>query len=341
MNDATKDMCLHEELDTAYRLIVAGFGDLQEIDMANEFYHLPLQSLASGLERLMKCYICAITKARCGSYPDFERIRKYRHYLTELSKDIREGYFETCNDRLLECELAFLSEDKVLEALIGVLSQFGDRARYYNLDVVTGARKPSGNPKSEWERIETWLEDPAPYLQNTTALIRDYYPRVHSRIIAKLERLVRAIVLQFTRGRYETAVRQYFVSFSSFLWLSDDKLGTTDYRRSVKRLQQERKKWVKRNEMELRQGRWPTQVVERAEFAGDWPFRADRIVLECREGMRCFVNIDGYDYALNGLAASHSAAPYPHDVGEAILGKSVGPFIEMARRLAVDTQTKC
>ncbi len=55
--DTTKFLCLCEELKISRELIKAGFGGLQEIDMSNDFYHLPHQLLASGFERLMKCYI--------------------------------------------------------------------------------------------------------------------------------------------------------------------------------------------------------------------------------------------------------------------------------------------
>ena len=55
--DIGKFMSLQDKLETSREPIRAGFGELQEIDMANTFYHLPHQLLASGFERLMKCYI--------------------------------------------------------------------------------------------------------------------------------------------------------------------------------------------------------------------------------------------------------------------------------------------
>ena len=39
--DIEKFLCLHVELETSVKLIRAGFGALQEIDMGNDFYHLP------------------------------------------------------------------------------------------------------------------------------------------------------------------------------------------------------------------------------------------------------------------------------------------------------------
>ena len=50
--DTTKFLCLCEELETSLELIKAGFGSLQEIDMSNDFYHLPHQLMASGFENI-------------------------------------------------------------------------------------------------------------------------------------------------------------------------------------------------------------------------------------------------------------------------------------------------
>ena len=59
-NDMARNLCLHEELQTSLELLKSGFGHLQEIDMGRTFYHLPHQLMASGFERLMKCYISLV-----------------------------------------------------------------------------------------------------------------------------------------------------------------------------------------------------------------------------------------------------------------------------------------
>ena len=336
MSDTFKNVCLLEELGTAYKLIVAGLGDLQEIDAGNDFYHLPHQSLASGLERLMKCYICLVEKARNGSYPDTPKMKSLGHDLVKLSKTIGRDYFAKHNIPVLKDDYSFLNTDKPLESILHILSEFGKFARYYNLDVVTGNEGLRINPNEEWERLEGEIENVTPYLCEgaSEALMRDYYPRVHSCIIAKLERFIRAIARQFTLGRHGDKLLEGSHFFSSFRNLENDELGTTDYRRSVKILQKDQKNWVKRTEEELQRTPWPTKTLTRAEFSGDWPFRAERVVIECRECLFCLVNISGYDFALNGAAASHFSFPWPHDAGVAIIGKSVGPFIEMAFLLA-------
>ena len=58
------------------------------------------------------------------------------------------------------------------------------------------------------------------------------------------------------------------------------------------------------------------------------------MTVECRDGLFCIVNVGGYDFALNGAARGRFGLPSAHDAGVAVLGKSVGPFTEMALGLS-------
>ena len=180
--------------------------------------------------------------------------------------------------------------------------------------------------------MERSIEDVTPYLglDAIEALHRDYYPRVHSKIIAKIERFIRAIAMQFTLGNHGGKLQHFSEVFSSFRNLMDEKLGTTDYRRSVKILQREQENWTKRTEEEIQKSHWPSEKIPKEQFSGEWPFRSDQVIIECREAFFCIVNIQGYDFALNGAAASRYKYPMPHEAGIAILGKSIVPFIDMA-----------
>ncbi len=72
-----KDIHLHNELLTSCKLIEIGFGELQNINLANDFYHLPHQLLSSGFERLMKCHICLGYYEKNNSYPKKHILKKY------------------------------------------------------------------------------------------------------------------------------------------------------------------------------------------------------------------------------------------------------------------------
>ncbi len=332
MNESIRTICLIEELETARNLITSGFGELQEIRMDNDFYHLPHQLLASGSERLMKCYFCLVHEARHGQYPDANFLKNLGHDLQKLKQKLVDDYFATNDIPLLRDDLEYLRNDVLLERIILVLSEFGQKARYYNLDIVTGSQKPPIDPKTEWEALERDVEDPTPYLSmdSMEALHRDYYPRVNAKIIGKLERLFRAVAMQFTLGKHGGKLQQLSSIVGMFIMLKDEDFGTTDYRRSVKWFRQSKDQWSKRSKADVLSSRWPSTLISREEFGEAWPFRFDEVVVECREHLFCIVNIEGYDFALNGSAKSRFGYPFPHDAGIAILGKSIGPFIDLA-----------
>lgn len=61
---------LIEEFEIANKLIRLGFGELQNINLDNDFYFLPLQLLSQGFERFMKAYICVGYIEKHETLPD-------------------------------------------------------------------------------------------------------------------------------------------------------------------------------------------------------------------------------------------------------------------------------
>ena len=334
MTGIGKFLSLQDELDTSRELVKAGFGELQEIDMGNTFYHLPHQLLASGFERLMKCYILMVHAGRCGSYPGASFMKRIGHDLVGLLKLICNDYFGGTNRPLMKDELEFLRTDRILGECMRILSLFGKKGRYYNFDVVTDNQDQLlSDPKQEWEALESEVEDPLPYA-NGTEIYTEYYPRVNQILVAKMERLARAIALQFTIGDHKDPdgnLRILSSCLSEFRHLRD--LGTTDYRKSVRILRQDKDSWTWRSDSDILNSHWPTRVVKRDEYNEKWPFRADQVIVECRNRMFYIANIQGYAFALNDAARSRFQYPDVHDTGIAILGKSVGRFIDIASEL--------
>ncbi|MDE2950107.1 MAG: hypothetical protein OXT68_05005 [Chloroflexota bacterium] len=189
-HDTVRFLCLLDELETSRELLKSGFGHLQEIDTENTFYHLPHQLLASGFERLMKCYIAVVRKGRDGAYPDRAAMKLLGHDLESLLKTICTEHYGGTQRALVQQDLEFIATDRVLEDCVRILSQFGKMGRYYNLDVVAGVRHKPMDPKGEWEALEYRVEDRTPYLSDMERLHRDYYPRVNRALIARMERLV-------------------------------------------------------------------------------------------------------------------------------------------------------
>lgn len=223
-------VCLYDELETSRELLKSGFCHLQRINIGRACYHLPHQLLASGLERLMKCYIAAVIKGRDGVYPDRKAMQSLGHDLENLLTTICTDHFGGTHRPLLKRDLEFISSDSLLNECVRILSLFGRKGRYYNLDVVSGADLEQIDPVAEWKKMEIQTVDPIPYLNDLTTLCRDYYQHVNRLLIGRIERLVRAIAMQFTLGGHADSggeLRSLSNSYTEFRNLLDNDLDTS------------------------------------------------------------------------------------------------------------------
>ena len=62
-------VALHQEVETALRLVQKGLHDLQAVSSANDFYFSALLLLATGVERLEKSIYCLRVLEQSGSFP--------------------------------------------------------------------------------------------------------------------------------------------------------------------------------------------------------------------------------------------------------------------------------
>jgi len=229
-------LAIDQELLNAVRLIQAGFGQLQNLDGANDFYHLSLLTLASGFERFMKVILCFRILEKTGEFPspgDLPSGRK-GHDLEILLKKIREECFlERYVDQIpvSKEDLKYLEAEELL-SFLDVLSKFGQAARYHHLDVVLGKEPETDAPDAEWEKLETAIVTARPDLMKEM----EKFPasdRIHKEIavevIARLERLARALARLFTIGGIGQEAKRYLGYISTFLYLPDESLGKNKY----------------------------------------------------------------------------------------------------------------
>jgi hypothetical protein len=162
-----------------------------------------------------------------------------RHDLEELLREICTRYYGGKHIPKVNREFDFLTTDPFAKECIRILALFGNKGRYYNLDVVSDASGKSADPTEEWRALENRVEDPFPYQIDMERLDSDYYPKVHSKMICIMGRIARAIAWQFTLGGHadpastNDQLRILSGDVTRFARLRDDALGTTDYRSSA------------------------------------------------------------------------------------------------------------
>jgi hypothetical protein len=234
IEEAARGIRLAEEVRLAVDLLQVGLGHLQRIDGANDQYHVPILLLASGFERLIKCLLCLRVLHDEGRYPTPGEIRQ-THNLRPLLQELTDALYvdDFVARPAIRDDLTYLRSDEQLLSLVTALSDFGQAARYYNLDVVSGKDPQYPSPEEAWNEIENAIieRDPAwaRKLEDRPAAIDDLFERVNRELVIGLERLARALARLFTLSRIAEEARVFTGLIGPFLFLRDDELGRTMY----------------------------------------------------------------------------------------------------------------
>jgi len=240
-HETVKKLYLLQELRSSIKLIKIGFGEIQKINMGNDFYHLPLQVLSSGIERFLKCYLCLGYYEKNGQFPAFIKLKSFAgktgHGIVELKNEIINNYFLLSDDfeKLLMEDKLFIKDDKKLDTLLHLLSEFGKYSRYHNLDIITSNKKPSLDVEQKWKDFETiLLKENQPIYKRFFSIdvkfSNDGYDYINSRIISLLERFMRGLSRQFTHANLGKLAKSYSGDIFFFLKIKDEDLGKNIYK---------------------------------------------------------------------------------------------------------------
>ena len=230
-------VALGEEVRTSIKLIEAGLAHLQRIDGANDFYHLPMLLLANGFERLTKTIICLHHLPETGSYPTrkiFPTGRK-GHDLVALLDDIISRCFgpDYLKRPAASDDVEYLRADAQLRKLVHLLSNFGQAARYYHLDVVLGEDHETDSPEQTWQQLEMEVlqEKGADWFDRlrAPANFSGIYGDITQDLVIRFEKFARALVRLFTIGDLGDEAKRHTGTIGPFLYLMDRDLGKRNY----------------------------------------------------------------------------------------------------------------
>ena len=228
-------LAIDQELLNAIRLIHAGLGQLQKLDGANDFYHLPLLTLSSGFERFMKVILCFRTLEKTGEFPKPKDLPSGRegHNLEILLKKIRTECFleKYISIPIAKEDLEYLNSEELL-SFLSVLSKFGQAARYYHLDVVFGKQLKTDAPDREWESLEIAIAIKRPDLMEEfeeNPVSNKIHQEIAIEVVTRFERFARALARLFGIGSIGQEAGRYVGYVGKFLFLRDDSLGKNRY----------------------------------------------------------------------------------------------------------------
>lgn len=235
-----KQFALLEEFETSDKLIKLGFGELQNINLNNDFYFLPFQLLSQGFERFMKAYICLGHFHKHQQLPNFSYLRNLGHDLEKLLNEILENYYFDFDRPQFDLDYEFIQTNIDLKELLYILSEFGKVARYHNFDLITDNTQIGINARKLWEDFENKLLDKNDYKKLMDFdLSHEVYQKITNHIIIIFEKFVSALSRQFIFKCLGQKGLQLSASpVFDFGMLYDKDFGNKDYRSQTTKYKQ-------------------------------------------------------------------------------------------------------
>ena len=247
MNETYRNIAVVIEIENSIKYLRNGLAEIQKITAANDFYDPPLIYLSGGLERLFKSMLCLNFKENTGRLPKTNEIWNNRngHDITFLKEKI-EKICIPIDRPFAKVDYKIITENTTINEICKVLSAYGSKARYFNLDAILG-KEQEFDAKNKWEKIETSVlkeyygEKKFYKMLEQPKLLDNIYKKSSELLVSKIELFLRAITRQFIFGNFSGDSKTYLFQIESFTDIEDKQIGKTDYRKfqnheTIKRL---------------------------------------------------------------------------------------------------------
>lgn len=134
-----KIIYLKNIIDKSLKMICLGIEEIQKIDFFNiENYEIAFLFLSRGFELLLKSMICFKKYKDKNTFPSKKEIKSYGHDLSKMIKMILLYYEEIQIPNNDDKEyMKIIQNDKNIDILIKLLSNFNINGRYFELDLIT------------------------------------------------------------------------------------------------------------------------------------------------------------------------------------------------------------
>jgi hypothetical protein len=227
-----KNISLVFELERSIKFLKTGLAEIQKISDENDFYDFIFIFLSGGLERLFKIMLCLSFKDKNGNFPKINECwEKSKGHDLEILKRKIEKICIAYNYDIIDYDI--ITKDNCINHVCKILSEYGKRGRYFNLDAVL-EQDQQFNPKDEWEELEMQIYQEKFGKETHCQLILsnkidEFYHASNIEIIIRLEKFFRALTRQFIFGNFSKEAKKFCNIIEIFSKLGDSQLGKTNW----------------------------------------------------------------------------------------------------------------
>ncbi|NOQ72688.1 MAG: hypothetical protein GQ574_11830 [Crocinitomix sp.] len=237
MKESYRNIAVVIEIGNSIKYLRNGLAEIQKISAANNFYDSPLIYLSGGLERLFKSMICLNFKEKTGRLPNYKELMEGNngHNIEYLKRKVEEICVPV-ERPFAQMDYDIITKDELINKICKTLSEYGQKARYFNLDAILG-NEQEFDAKKEWEKIESIIlkdffgESEFYKLLGDPKKLEMIYQKSNELLVSRIELFLRAVTRQFTFGNFSSNSKMFLFEVDSFSDIKDNQIGKTDYRR--------------------------------------------------------------------------------------------------------------
>ena len=210
-----------ESFGDSAKLVISGLRELNQEGAANDYFHLPILLVSTGIERFLKATIGQnelglVFKSGSGGG------NQLRPLLRQITTNYYSDEFLRQNPAVAD-EIRILKHDDRILKLVDTFADFSMGARYYNLNILEGMEPPGACQEDELEKLRMEIMEES----DSKNVDKEICYRITVSCELFMRALCRLAAMETNSGssnRISGAVRH-------FLSLADEQLGTTDYSR--------------------------------------------------------------------------------------------------------------
>lgn len=236
LNETYRNIAVVIEIGNSIKYLRNGLSEIQKISAANDFYDPPLIFLSGGFERLFKSMLCLNYKENTGRLPNYKELMEGKNgHDIEFLKSKIERICIPIPRPFAQMDYDIITKDVVINSICKSLSEYGKKARYFNLDAILGTEQEF-DAKNEWEKIETSIlkdfygEKKFYKILEKPQKLEELYKKSNELLVSRIELFLRAITRQFIFGNFSSDSKMFLFEIESFSDIEDNQIGKTDYR---------------------------------------------------------------------------------------------------------------
>lgn len=237
INETYRNIAVVIEIENSIKFLRNGLAEIQKISAVNDFYDPPLIYLSGGLERLFKAMLCLNFKEKNRRLPNYKELMQGKNgHDIEFLKSKIEKICIPISRPFTQMDFDIITKDEVINSICKILTKYGKRARYFNLDAILGTEQEF-DAKKNWEKIEDAVlmdfygEKKFFKILEKPQKLEELYKKASELLVSRIELFLRAVTRQFIFGNFSSESSTFLFQIESFSDIEDNQIGKTDYRK--------------------------------------------------------------------------------------------------------------